>query len=134
MTRLQANALLLLAGGVWGMGFVAQAKAMESVGPYLFIAMRFLVACVVVLPFAVMESLRHQRLAQQHSAENADGQPTSKEFHLLTRDDLSKYSLIGAALFCGMACQQVGLLTTSVTNSGFLTGLYVVFTLSLIHI
>ena len=34
----------------------------------------------------------------------------------------------GAALFVGMALQQIGLLTTSVTNSGFLTGLYVVFT------
>jgi drug/metabolite transporter (DMT)-like permease len=36
------------------------------------------------------------------------------------------FAMIGVLLFAGMAAQQVGLLTTSVTNSGFLTGLYVV--------
>jgi drug/metabolite transporter (DMT)-like permease len=34
--------------------------------------------------------------------------------------------MIGLLLFAGMTAQQIGLLTTSVTNSGFLTGLYVV--------
>jgi drug/metabolite transporter (DMT)-like permease len=42
--------------------------------------------------------------------------------------DYLKFVVIGLCLFAGMATQQVGLLTTSVTNSGFLTGLYVVFT------
>ena len=36
--------------------------------------------------------------------------------------------LTGIALFAAAAAQQIGLLTTTVTNSGFLTGLYVVFT------
>jgi len=131
MNRLQANAVLLLAGATWGMGFIAQAKAMDSVGPFLFIGLRFLVACAVVLPFAMLESSRHQRQAVNralpadtdvaHAAHAAHA-------HLLTRDDIAKFCLIGLTLFAGMACQQVGLLSTSVTNSGFLTGLYVVFT------
>ena len=114
MNRLQANALLLLAGAIWGMGFIAQAKAMDSVGPYLFIALRFFVACAVILPFTLLE---HFRVAN-----------AANETPRLTNTDIGKFSLIGIALFAGMACQQVGLLTTSVTNSGFLTGLYVVFT------
>lgn len=113
MNRLQANALLLLAGAIWGMAFVAQAKAMDHIGPFLFIALRFITACAVVLPFAIVESMRHDR---------------GDSSHALTRRDLYKFSLIGLALFLGMATQQVGLLSTSVTNSGFLTGLYVVFT------
>ncbi len=34
MTRVQANLLLLLAGVIWGMGFVAQSTAMASIGPF----------------------------------------------------------------------------------------------------
>ena len=112
MKRWQANLVLLIAGATWGMGFVAQATAMDSIGPFLFIALRFIVASVVVLPFALLESRR---------------QSSSQATPLTTSDGL-KFCLIGTSLFAGMATQQVGLLSTSVTNSGFLTGLYVVFT------
>ncbi|MFK8082013.1 MAG: DMT family transporter [Granulosicoccus sp.] len=122
MNRLQANVLLLLAGAIWGMGFVAQAKAMDNVGPFIFIALRFLVACLVILPFALLESSRYRE--QHHSG--APTVPTSGRS--LSLMDGVKFCLIGISLFAGIACQQVGLLTTSVTNSGFLTGLYVVFT------
>jgi drug/metabolite transporter (DMT)-like permease len=111
MSRFQANCLLLLAGAVWGMGFVAQQTAMQDIGPYLFIALRFLIATLVVLPFALRETLK-------------------SDSHLkpVTLRDLLLFVLVGISLFVGMAFQQVGLLSTTVTNSGFLTGLYVVFT------
>ena len=48
MSRLQANCLLLVAGAIWGMGFVAQQTAMDSIGPFLFIAIRFSIATLVV--------------------------------------------------------------------------------------
>lgn len=112
MKRWQANLVLLIAGATWGMGFVAQSTAMDSIGPFLFIALRFVVASLVVLPFALIESRR------QNTAQTAP----------LASDDWLKFCLIGMCLFAGMATQQVGLLSTSVTNSGFLTGLYVVFT------
>lgn len=108
MTRVRANLLLLTAGAIWGMGFVAQSTAMAAIGPFLFIGLRFTAATMAMLPFAVMESRR--------AAEPLDN-PSWKAF-----------VFIGVLLFLGMAAQQVGLLTTTVTNSGFLTGLYVVFT------
>lgn len=108
MSRLQANLVLLLAGAIWGMGFIAQSTAMQSIGPYTFIGLRFVVATLVVLPFAIFEA----RKAEQ----------------ALQRSDSRGFIWIGLALFAGMSAQQVGLLTTTVTNSGFLTGLYVVFT------
>jgi drug/metabolite transporter (DMT)-like permease len=106
MTRFQANSLLLIAGAMWGMGFVAQSTAMQAVGPFLFIGLRFAIATAAVLPFALRE-----------------GRQASTP---LSRADWRVFALVGVILFLGMAAQQVGLLTTTVTNSGFLTGLYVV--------
>jgi len=90
------------------MGFVAQSSAMKAIGPFLFIGLRFALATVVVLPFALREARRSDR-------------PLDKQ-------GLTGLVWIGVILFLGMASQQTGLLTTTVTNSGFLTGLYVVFT------
>jgi drug/metabolite transporter (DMT)-like permease len=106
MTRLQANILLLAAGAMWGMGFVAQSTAMEAIGPFFFVAFRFGVSAVSMLPFALREA-RGQRKA-------------------LAAADWGNFAVIGLTLFGGMAAQQVGLMTTTVTNSGFLTGLYVI--------
>jgi drug/metabolite transporter (DMT)-like permease len=107
MPRHLANLLLLSAGAIWGAGFVAQSTAMDNLGPYLFIGLRFLVASVVLAPFAWLESRKAaQPVAPAH---------------------LGGFALAGLALFSGMALQQVGLTITTVTNSGFLTGLYVVF-------
>lgn len=107
MPRHLANLLLLSAGAIWGAGFVAQSTAMDNIGPFLFIGLRFLVAAIVLAPFAWRE------------ARNSD--------HPVSTANLRGFALIGLVLFFGMALQQVGLTITTVTNSGFLTGLYVVF-------
>lgn len=111
MSRLSANLLLLLAGAIWGMSFVEQKVGMEHVGPFAFIALRFLVASIILLPFAFQESYFSTREKAPFGVKQ-----------------LLQFCSIGLCLFLGMASQQVGLLTISVTNSGFLTGLYVVFT------
>lgn len=108
MTRVQANLSLLLAGAIWGMGFVAQSSAMDAIGPFLFVGLRFVIATLVLLPLAWRESRASSRS--------------------LNRSEWLGLSSIGVVLFLGMASQQTGLLTTTVTNSGFLTGLYVVIT------
>ncbi|MBX5166186.1 MULTISPECIES: DMT family transporter [unclassified Rhizobium] len=107
MTRAQANLLLLLAAAIWGGGFVAQSTAMKAIGPFWFIALRFTVATLAVLPFVVFEAL------------NSKVKTSARHAKL--------YILTGLALFGGAATQQVGLQTTTVTNSSFITGLYVVF-------
>lgn len=110
--RVHANLLLLFAGAVWGLTFVAQSSAMANVGPFQFIAARFAVACALLAPLAWTESRRAR----------ARGETA------LERIACVRFAIIGVVLFTGMGLQQVGLLTTSVTHSGFLTGLYVVFT------
>ncbi len=107
MTRIQANLLLLLAAAIWGGGFVAQSTAMKAIGPYWFIGLRFAIAALAVLPFAMRETRK------------ASGKSTPR--HLML------FLLTGLALFGGAVTQQIGLQTTTVTNSSFITGLYVVF-------
>jgi drug/metabolite transporter (DMT)-like permease len=106
MSHARANMFLLFAGAIWGMGFVAQSSAMDNIGPWFFIGLRFAVAMMTMLPMAVRENMQTGMLPK--------------------RADLLKFAGIGLTLFLGMAAQQSGLLTTSVTNSGFLTALYLI--------
>lgn len=108
MSRIQANILLLSITTIWGGGFVAQALAMEHLGPFTFVGIRFLVGALVVLPFA----LRDLRLSQ--ASETTHG-----------HQDYLSIAFLGLLLLAGAACQQIGILTTTVTNAGFLTTLYV---------
>ncbi|MBE7185854.1 MAG: DMT family transporter [Methylobacterium mesophilicum] len=106
MSRLAASCILLLVGALWGFGFIAQTRAMEALGPNTVVAIRFCLASLAILPLALREGRRASvRLGAR---------------------DWWTFALIGAFLFAGSAAQQIGLLTTTVTNSGFLTGLYVV--------
>jgi drug/metabolite transporter (DMT)-like permease len=107
MPRTRANILLLFAAAIWGLGFVTQQTAMEHVGPWFFIALRFAVATLAMAPLA----LRELRNAQRK----------------VSSGEVMKFALIGFMLFFGMGAQQIGLMTTSVTNAGFLTALYLIF-------
>ncbi|MCQ8784148.1 DMT family transporter [Mangrovibrevibacter kandeliae] len=108
MSRLLANSLLLFVGAVWGLGFVAQSSAMAAIGPWAFVTLRYLLAGLTLLPLALWESRRAPRA--------------------LTRRERIGFVTVGLCLFGGSILQQYGLLSTSVTNAGFLTGLYVVLT------
>ena len=108
MTRVQANALLLLAAVIWGSAFVGQVLGMAGVGPLTFTGVRFLLGALVVLPLA----WRERRTLQ------AQG-------HALGAAELRWIALLGALLCTGVVMQQIGLMGTTVTNAGFLTALYV---------
>ncbi|SEL60830.1 Permease of the drug/metabolite transporter (DMT) superfamily [Roseateles sp. YR242] len=106
MSRIQANLLLTLIAMIWGSAFVAQAHGMEHLGPMMFTGVRFLIGALVVLPLIVRE-----RRA-----------PGAK---VLTRGDGWKIIGLGVLLTLGAALQQIGIQSTTVTNAGFLTALYV---------
>jgi len=106
MTRIQANLVLLLTAAIWGAAFTSQNLAMQSIGPWWFVGTRFVIGFLVVLPFALREN--------------------RKAVRPVTRRDIMTFGIIGLALFGGAVTQQIGMLTTSVTNTSFLTGLYVI--------
>ncbi len=108
MSRLRANALLLLAALIWGSAFVGQSLGMAGVGPLTFTGVRFVLGALVVLPLAWRE--RQQLKAAGHAPGRAEARWVG---------------LLGGLLCTGVVMQQIGLMTTSVTNAGFLTALYV---------
>ncbi len=108
MNRLQANLLLTLAALIWGSSFVVQQIGTGELGTITFTGARFLVGALVVLPFALKQFSRVTRDERKFEASDWLG--------LLG---------IGSVLFTAAALQQYGILRTTVTNSGFLTALYV---------
>lgn len=107
MSRSTALLCLLLATAIWGFAFIAQKSAMEFMGPLTFMASRYLLGGLVILPLALRENAR-------------SAMP-------LTRRQWALIGLLSVNFFMGSWLQQAGLLFTTVTNSGFLTGLYVFF-------
>ncbi len=107
LSRFQADALLLLAATIWGFAFVAQKWGMAGLGPMGFVATRFALSALVVLPLALRE---HKTAAK------------------VTAADGIRIAAMLVAFFVAIATQQWGMTTASVTNAGFLTALYVVFT------
>lgn len=108
MSRLQANLVLLLTALIWGTAFVAQKEGMRDVGPFLFTAARFLLGGLAVLPLGLLE---YRRLRARGGRLGASG--------------AGWFLATGSVLFVAAVMQQVGITTTTVTNAGFLTALYV---------
>ncbi|MCB1521650.1 MAG: DMT family transporter [Hyphomicrobiaceae bacterium] len=103
MSRLIANCLLFAAAFLWGLAFYFQKDAMAHIGPLTFVAARSLIATAALLPLALREKPFPPGLIGQSV-------------------------LAGGAFFLAAYLQQSGLVTATVTNAGFLTAIYVVFT------
>ena len=108
---LRADLLMLITAMIWGTAFVAQRVGMDDIGPFLFTGLRFLLGALVLLPLLLL---------QRRAASPA------RSAGFAHRPLLLGGVLMGLALTVGINLQQVGLLFTSVTNSGFITGLYVI--------
>lgn len=105
----RADALMLITAVIWGSTFVAQSLGMEHIGPFLYTGLRFLLGALVVLPLVLL-------------ARPQTDQPHRK----FSRPMVVGSLLLGTVLTLGINLQQIGLMFTSVTNSGFITGLYVI--------
>jgi drug/metabolite transporter (DMT)-like permease len=99
--RLRSDALLLLVAIIWGSSFAVQRVAAQHLGTFIFNGLRFLLAVVILLPFA-----RQQKRLER------------RDFHWI--------GLAGLCAFAGSALQQAGLQYTKAANAGFITSLYVV--------
>ena len=111
---LEADGLLLLTAVIWGTAFSAQRSGMQSVGPFAFNAVRFAVGALSVLP--LIPAARRRARALRRPSGPRPGRATR----------LAYVSIAGVVLFCGTSLQQIGLVTTTAGNAGFITCLYVV--------
>ena len=111
MNRVIAVGLLVLCTAFWGLAFVFQKGAMEHMQPLTFAGIRYWLGSLLVLPLAVWEYRRRTAAGV-----------------VLSRGQWIRIGVLSLAFFLGVWFQQVALLTTSVTNGGFITALYVIFT------
>jgi drug/metabolite transporter (DMT)-like permease len=95
--------LLLMVTFFWGITFTIVKEAIAKVDVFVFLAQRFLLSFVILLPGCLIR--------WQHFS-----------WPLLKRA-----SILGFFLFASYAFQTLGLRYTSASNAGFLTGLNVVF-------
>lgn len=111
MSRTVAAGLLAICCALWGFAFVFQKGAMDHMEPLTFAGVRYVLGTLLVLPLAIREFNRQR----------AKGV-------VITSGQWIRIGVLSAAFFLGVWLQQVALLTTSVTNGGFITSLYVIFT------
>jgi drug/metabolite transporter (DMT)-like permease len=98
--RTYAFLALTVAAALFGVTFVFVKDVLDVIPPLAFVGWRFLIGAIVLLVL---------------------GRPSGRS---VWRDG----SIAGLALFVGFATQTIGLELTSASNSGLITGLYVVFT------
>lgn len=105
----RADVLMLITALIWGSTFVAQSKGMEHVGPFLYTGLRFLLGALAILPLVLLARPRPPAAGYRFSRPMVLGS-----------------LVLGLVLTLGINLQQIGLMFTTVTNSGFITGLYVI--------
>ena len=98
---MRALLALVVVTAVWGVTFVQVKDALELYPLFAFLAVRFAIASVALAPVAAPR---------------------------LRRAGWKPATLLGGLLALGYALQTAGLDRTSVSSTGFITGLYVVFT------
>src|ERR1700687_3105957 len=100
--RYQADLALALCSLLWGATFVVVKNALDHASVFIFLAVRFTGAAVLMLGFS------------------------SHKLHLFEREDLFAGLRLGGFMFLGYAFQTAGLQYTSPAKSGFVTGSSVV--------
>jgi len=99
----KAEAALLATTFIWGGTFAVVKLAMDDVSPILLIAIRFVVAALIVLAFGY------------------------RKIFPLPGSVIQKGTILGLFLFLGFLTQNIGLTITTASKSAFITGMMVLF-------
>lgn len=114
--QLTADASLLLVTAIWGATFVMVQDAVTGFPVFAFLAMRFALAAVALLPFF----LRGKAIRSNDFSRSVRRRATE-----VTTTNWLPGILVGLALFAGYAFQTFGLRETTPAKAGFITGLSV---------
>lgn len=106
MSRLKADLALFLVSLIWGAAFLFQKKGVMAMGPFTFVAVRFVMSAMVILPKVI---------------------PEYRQLKGLPSGVLKELVFLCMVFALAVVLQHWGLVSTTVTNAGFLTGLYVLF-------
>jgi drug/metabolite transporter (DMT)-like permease len=100
---LVADLVLLLLNILWGYCFVLIKQLLVEITPFYLLALRFLIAGLILLPFQI------------------------KNLKTMSQRELRYFGLCGLALGVGFILQTQGMITTNPGKSGVITGTLVVF-------
>jgi drug/metabolite transporter (DMT)-like permease len=103
LKKLGAGFLLIVTAFFWGITFTLVKEAIGHVDVFVFLSQRFLMAFLILFPVCLFQKRR------------------------LTFKILKQGALLGIFLFSAYAFQTIALKFTTASNTGFLTGLNVVF-------
>lgn len=118
--KVRANLMLLVTALIWGVAFVAQDVAMDSLPPFTFNGIRMALGGLALLPCIwLMRRKNARRDAEALAGERVA--PAGNRRTLLTGG-----LCCGVALFLGSSLQQRGIMLTSAGKAGFVTALYIV--------
>lgn len=113
----KSDICLLGAAIVWGFAFVAQRDSMDTIGPFLYSAIRMFLGSAALVPvFLITERIKNSRIKA------SPDEIAKKE---------SKKALIkggiaaGIVIFFAANMQQVGLVSTDAGKTAFITALYI---------
>lgn len=112
----KADGLLLLTAIIWGFAFVAQRSGMADIGPFAFSAARFGLGALSLLPVLLFDKRRQARGGAAGPGKERPGSWRRVLWPMAA----------GTVLFLAASLQQVGLVSTTAGNAGFITCLYVV--------
>lgn len=101
MSPFWADLGLVYCAAVWGATFFMVKDALEGVDPVALVAIRFILCAVLLAPWALSRPARFRHLKES--------------------------AILSVLLFLLYVTQTVGLGYTSASNSGFITGLFVLF-------
>lgn len=106
----RANILMLITAMIWGSTFLGQNVAMNYMGALTFSGVRFLLGTFALLPI-IFFYLRKNKLTL---------------LQIFSKRTIAGGIVLGIILTIGINLQQIGIKYTTITNSGFITGLYVI--------
>ena len=108
MKERNAAMLLLLTSLIWGLSFVAQSVSSESIGPFTFNSIRFLIGAIVLIPFA-LPAIRRECKASGYWKKTLKGG-----------------IICGICLASAAVIQQIGIAESGAGKGGFITSLYII--------
>lgn len=100
--RFKGEIALLIITVIWGATFPIIKESLNDSTPFIFVAVRFSIASILILPFFL------------------------PKVRLLNKETLKAGLVLGVLMFGGFVTQTIGLNHTTATKSGFITGSVVV--------
>lgn len=113
----KSDLCLIGAALVWGFAFVAQRDSMDTIGPFLYSAIRMFLGSAALVPvFLITDKIKNEN---RETPETALEKQQSKK--ALIKGGLAA----GVVIFFAANMQQVGLVSTDAGKTAFITALYI---------